>query len=152
MFHTQRLLATPDPDGLIEVMKTQHRLLEDMLFRSIELSALVEAGQHRFIGQALDDLEQAELQLGKAELVRAAITEAILGSAPGIEPSLSDVLSALDDEASTALAHTAERIRWTFEELEAVRSSAVSATAEKVALARRAMRAASSESGLYTRS
>jgi hypothetical protein len=151
VLHTQRLLSKPDPEGLTEVLKTQHRLLEHLLFRSIELSALVDAGQHRFIGRALDDLEQTELELGRAELVRAAMTEAILGTAPGSEPALTDLLSVVDDEVSGVLCHTAERIKSTFHEIEAVRSNAVSATEEKVALARRAMRAASSESGLYTR-
>ncbi len=151
VLHTQRLLASPDFEGLTEVLKTQHRLLEDLLFRSIELNALVEAGQHRFIGSALDDLERTELQLGRTEMVRAAITEAILGSSPGDEPSLTDVLSALDEDTSTTLAQTADRIRSTFREIEAVRSNAVSSTENKVALARRAIRAASSESGLYTR-
>lgn len=152
MIHTKRLMSEPNPDGLADLMRTQQRLVEEMLFRTIELSVLVESGQHRFIGRALDDLEGAERELGRTELVRAAMTEAILGSKPGAEPALADVLAVVDGEKSAVIARTGEEIRATLTEIDRVRRDAAHAVAERVTRARRAASAASSTTGLYSRS
>ena len=151
MKHLQTLMGEPSPDGLSDVLKTQHRLVEEMLFRTIELTALVDAGQHRFIGRALDDLERAERELGQTELVRAAITEAIVGAPPGTEPTLSELLSAVDGGNAAAIGETAARIRSGLERIEAVRHDAVSTATERVSRARRALTTATSDAGLYDR-
>ena len=144
-------MGQPSADGLSDIMRTQHRLVEEMLFRTIELTALVDAGQHRFIGRALDDLERAERELGQTELVRAAITEALVGSPPGAEPTLSQLLSSIDGDTATAIDETAARIRSGLERIEAVRHDAVSTATERVSRARRALNAATSDAGLYER-
>lgn len=149
--HTSRLLTNPDADALAEVLNTQRRLIEEVLFRTLELTALIEAGQHRFLGRALDDLERAEVALGEAEIARAAITEAMIESPPGYEPSLADVLESVDAERSETLGRTAERIRATLHELSQVRANGTSTANERVARTRRAMRTASSDTGLYER-
>ena len=144
-------MGHPSADGLSDVMRTQHRLVEEMLFRTIELTALVDAGQHRFIGRALDDLERAERELGQTELVRAAMTEAILGSPPGAEPTLSDLLSTMDSDTAAAIDATAAQIRSSLDRIDEVRHGAVSTATERVARARRALNAATSDPGLYGR-
>jgi len=149
--HLHMLMGQPSPAGLSDVMKTQHRLVEEMLFRTIELTALVDAGQHRFIGLALDDLERAERELGQTELVRAAMTEAILGSKDGAEPTLSELLSAVDDDTASTIDTTAAQIRSRLAQIEEVRRDAVSAATERAARATRALSAATSDSGLYGR-
>ncbi len=151
MKHLQTLMGQPSADGLSDLMRTQHRLAEEMLFRTIELTALVDAGQHRFIGRALDDLERAERELGQTELVRAAMTEAVLGTKGGAEPTLSELLAAVDDETAAALSTTAGQIRSTLERIEVVRRDAVSTATERASRARRAIGAATSEAGLYGR-
>lgn len=144
-------MAEPSAGGLSDVMRTQQRLVEEMLFRTIELTALVEAGQHRFIGRALDDLERAERELGHTEMVRAAMTEAILGANEGVEPTLSDLLSAVDDDSAATIGATAAQIRRGLVQIEEVRHEAGSTAAERTARARRAIGAATSEAGLYGR-
>ena len=151
MKHLQTLMGQPSPDGLSDVLKTQHRLVEEMLFRTIELTALVDSGQHRFIGRALDDLERAERELGQTELVRAAITEAIVGAPPGTEPTLSELLSTIDGDTAAAIDETATRIRSSLERIEAVRHDAVSTATQRVSRARRALTTATSDAGLYDR-
>ena len=149
--HLQTLMGQPSTDGLSDIMRTQHRVAEELLFRTIELTALVEAGQHRFIGRALDDLERAECRLGQTELVRSAMTEAILGSRKGVEPSLSEVLASVDDETATAISATATEIRAVLAKIAEVRQGAASAAAERATRAGRALSAATSEAGLYGR-
>ena len=149
--HLHQLMAQPSAGGLSDVMRTQQRLVDELLFRTIELTALVDAGQHRFIGRALDDLERAEHELGQTELVRSAMTEAILGSREGAEPSLSELLAAVDDDAATAISTTAAEIRSGLARIEAVRHDAVSTASERASRARRALRTATSETGTYGR-
>lgn len=144
-------MTEPSAAGLSDVMRTQRRLVEETLFRTIELTALVDTGQHRFIGRALDDLERAERQLSQTELVRSAMTEAILGTPPGEEPTLSDLISAVDEDTASILSATAEEIRAMLARIEAVRHEAVPSAHERVARAQRAMTAATSEAGLYGR-
>jgi hypothetical protein len=122
-----------------------------MLFRTIELTSLVDAGQHRFIGRALDDLDRAERELGQTELVRAAMTEAILGPQQGTEPTLSELLAVVDGDTATAISTTADQIRLGLAQIEAVRNNAASAAGERASRARRALNAATSEAGLYGR-
>ena len=148
--HLQMLMSQPSADGLSDIMRTQHRLVEEMLFRTIELTALVDTGQHRFIGRALDDLERAERELGQTELVRAAMTEAVLGTSGGAEPTLSELLAAVEDTAA-ALNATASQIRSNLDRIEAVRHDAVSTATERASRARRAIGAATSEAGMYGR-
>jgi hypothetical protein len=144
-------MAEPSPGGLSDVMKTQQRLVDEMLFRTIELTALVEAGQHRFIGRALDDLERAERELGQTEMVRAAMTEAILGSSEGAEPTLSDLLSKVDDDTAATIDATASQIRNGLAQIEEVRNGVASTATERAARARRALSTATSQAGLYGR-
>jgi hypothetical protein len=144
-------MAEPSAGGLSDLMKTQQRLVEEMLFRTIELTSLVEAGEHRFIGRALDDLERAERELGQAEMVRAAMTEAILGVSEGVEPTLSELLSAVDDDSAATMTTTATQIRRGLAQIEEVRHEAGTTATERVARARRALSAATSEAGLYGR-
>ena len=144
-------MAQPSPVGLSDVMKTQHKLVDEMLFRTIELTALVDAGQHRFLGRALDDLERVERQLGQAELVRSAMTEAILGSKRGAEPTLSELLSAVDDDTAAAISGTAADIRSGLARVEQIRSGAITTAAERVRRTRNALNAATSDTGLYGR-
>ncbi len=149
--HVHQLMAEPCPSGLSDLMRTQRRLVEEMLFRTIELTALVDAGQHRFIGRALDDLERAERELGQAELVRSAMTEAILGASPGEQPTLSDLVAVVDEDTASALSTTAEELRSMLTRIEEVRREAVSSANERVSRARRALTSATSEGGLYGR-
>lgn len=145
--HLHQLMARPSAGGLSDVMKTQHRLVEEMLFRTIELTSLVDAGQHRFIGRALDDLDRAERELGQTEVVRAAMTEAILGPRQGAEPTVSELLAAVDGDTATAISITAAQIRSGLAQIEVVRSGAASAAGERASRARRALSAATSEEG-----
>lgn len=151
MKHFQQLMAAPTGVGLSDLMRTQQRLVDEMLFRTIELTALVEAGQHRFIGRALDDLERAEQRLSQTEVIRAAMAESIVSSPPGMEPTLSDVLDALDDETSTAILETAAEIRAGLDRIARIKRDSRSTVADHVARSRSALTAATSPTGLYSR-
>lgn len=151
VLHTRRLLSTPDAIGLADLLKTEHRLLEEVLFRTIELAALVESGQHRFIGRALDDLERAKMELGEAEMVRAAMTEAILGRPPGEEPGLDALLETVDDDRSETLRIAGQRLSATLGELTSVSARATVTAAGRLGRVRRAIQTASSETAPHGR-
>ncbi len=79
------------------------------------------------------------------------MTEAILGSRPGTEPTLSELLSAVDGDTAATIGETAARIRSGLDRIQEVRHDAVSTATERMSRARRALNAATSDAGLYGR-
>jgi hypothetical protein len=57
-------LATPTHQDLIAIMSNQRRLLEQLLFRHAEISMLIAAGEHRFVGRAIDEALEVEPSWG----------------------------------------------------------------------------------------
>jgi hypothetical protein len=84
-------LATPSYQDLLAVMSNQRRLLEQLLFRHAEISMLIAAGEHRFVGRAIDEAFEVETDLGATELMRAMVAAA-LEPIQG-DPSLSELIA-----------------------------------------------------------
>lgn len=100
-------------EDFISTLRLLHRDLRQQLFRTLELALLVEHGEHHHIGKALDDIEAARRAVGRTEALRASLTEALVGSIPGEEPSVTDVLAVVDGA-------NADRIRGLVAEIEAL--------------------------------
>lgn len=70
-------LASPTHHDLIGLLANERRLLERLLFRHAEISMLVAAGEHRFVGKAIDEALEVETELANCDLVRAMMTAAL---------------------------------------------------------------------------
>lgn len=124
VIHLNRLMSDPGFEGLADVLRTQHRFLTDLLFRTLELSMLVEAGDHRFLGWAIDEVESAEIRVAELEMVRSAMVEAILESAPGVEPTLREVIAEATDPAANVLTQLGAALVVISEEVAAAKETA----------------------------
>ena len=89
MIDPAHVLAASSHETLISVLSYERRLLEQLLFRHAELSLLLGAGEHRFVGRALDEVHSVEGELGATEVIRAAVVEALVPEVS--EPSIDDV-------------------------------------------------------------
>lgn len=70
-------LASPTFHDLIALLANERRLLERLLFRHAEISMLVAAGEHRFVGKAIDEALEVETELANCDLVRAMMTSSL---------------------------------------------------------------------------
>ncbi len=91
MFDHVSALIAPDFSGLISILNYERRLLEQILYRQAQATLLIAAGEHRFVPNAVDEVESIVGELAAAEVVRAAVTEVLAGD-PGTEPTIEDLL------------------------------------------------------------
>jgi hypothetical protein len=75
---------SPNFHDLVGALTRERQVMERLLFRHAEISMLIAAGEHRFVGRALDEAMIAESELAETDLLRALLTVAI-------EPGLDDV-------------------------------------------------------------
>lgn len=113
-------LASPTHHDLVAVLSNQRRLLEQLLFRHAEISMLIAAGEHRFVGRAIDEALEVEAELGATELLRA-MTVAGLG---GEDPTLADLASGAPDDAAVQLTRLAADMSRLLDEVRRYRSQA----------------------------
>ncbi len=114
-------LADPTAEKLELLLKGQRKVLEQLLFRTTELELVITGGEHRFIGRAMDEIEEAETELALFELSRAIIAEALIP--PGREATASTLLEVCADRPTlvaligdlrrlvNAIEHSRERAR-----------------------------------------
>lgn len=84
-------------DDLTMVLRRQHDAASDLERRLRALELLVEAGEHRFLGMAVDDVDVASERLAALELTRALLLRAI--DAPD-ELSADEIADAVDGESA----------------------------------------------------
>ena len=94
-------LASPTYYDLIGLLANERRLLERLLFRHAEISMLVAAGEHRFVGKAIDEAIEVEAELANCDLMRAMVTSAL--NEDGQDVSMSELITASPDEFRPAL-------------------------------------------------
>lgn len=70
-------LASPTYHDLMGLLANERRLLERLLFRHAEISMLIAAGEHRFVGKAVDEALEVESELAACDLMRAMLTTAL---------------------------------------------------------------------------
>lgn len=95
-------LATPTYHDLMGLLANERRLLERLLFRHAEISMLIAAGEHRFVGKAVDEALEAESELAACDLMRAMLVTGL--SESGDDLSMSALITESPDEFKTPLA------------------------------------------------
>lgn len=120
---TSTVLAM-DHEALVAVLTHQRRLLEQLLFRHAELRLLIDAGEARFISNALGEIDETETELGTSEVLRAAIADE-LGSVHriGPDPSLGALIDVAPDRLVAPLRALASDLRRLLESIEEHRAA-----------------------------
>ncbi len=133
-------LATPSHQDLIAIMSNQRRLLEQLLFRHAEISMLIAAGEHRFVGRAIDEALEVEAELGAAELMRAMTTIGI-GTITGIdgEGTLSEIIADAPSEAAATLGRLADDMGRLLQEVARYRTQAATWAGDRAGVVARAV-------------
>ena len=109
MIDPAQVLASTSPDALLSVLSYERRLLEQLLFRTSELTMLIEAGEHRFVQRALEEVQEVEDELGAAEVLRAAVVETLVPGEP--DPTIDDVIDHAPESQRPALVGLARDLR-----------------------------------------
>lgn len=122
MIDPTQVLSTSSHEALVSVLSYERRILEQLLFRHIELSMLINAGEHRFVARALDEVNTVEGELGAAEILRAAVVEALV---PDVrDPGIDTVIDRSPAALTAALESLALDLRRLHEGIEAQRTAA----------------------------
>ncbi|MGF1666988.1 MAG: hypothetical protein ACFCVC_12040 [Acidimicrobiia bacterium] len=127
-------LATPTHQDLIAIMSNQRRLLEQLLFRHAEISMLIAAGEHRFVGRAIDEALEVEAELGAVELLRAMTTIGIDGDVP-----ISKIIAGAPTDAAAILRRLADDMGRLLEEVARYRTQAATWAGERAEMVARAV-------------
>lgn len=130
------ILSATSPDALLSVLSYERRLLEQLLFRTSELTMLIEAGEHRFVQRALEEAQEVEDELGAAEILRAAVLENLLPD--NTEPTIEDVITRSPDALQPALAGLAKDLRRLHAGIEEQRQAGHLAAGKRAEVAARA--------------
>jgi hypothetical protein len=117
-------LAAPTYDDLVAVLANQRRLLEHLLFKHAEIAMLIAAGEHRFVGRAIDEALEVEAELGATDMVRAMTAIALHPPTGGLEPSLGELLAGAPDNLATHLAKLGDDLGRLMVEIERYRTQA----------------------------
>ena len=102
-------LGSPTYHDLIGLLANERRLLEKLLFRHAEISMLVAAGEHRFVGKAIDEAIEVESELASCDLVRAMMTSALAKS--GEDLSMSELIAHAPDAIKPQLESAAKEMK-----------------------------------------
>jgi len=107
-----RTLFPLDTSSLIALLTHQRALLEQLLFRHTELRLLIEAGEARFLGRTIDEIDSIESELGTLEMLRAMTTEEIAhGHDLPSDPSLAELIRVVPEPAREGLTVLADDLR-----------------------------------------
>lgn len=138
-------LATPTHQDLIAIMSNQRRLLEQLLFRHAEISMLIAAGEHRFVGRAIDEALEVEAELGAAELLRAMTTIGFgggpgpAGGPGGGDVAISQIITDAPADAAATLGRLADDMGRLIQEVGRYRSQAAAWAGERAEMVSRAV-------------
>jgi hypothetical protein len=128
-------LASPTHHDLVAVMANQRRLLEQLLFRHAEISMLIAAGEHRFVGRAIDEALEVEAELGAVELLRA-MTSSALDSA---DATLSEIVEGAPQDVAPQLNKLAKDMTRLLTEVERYRRQASAWAGERAGMVSKAV-------------
>ena len=136
MIDPTQVLAATSPDALLSVLSYERRLLEQLLFRTTELTMLIEAGEHRFVQRALEEAQEVEDELGAAEVLRAAVVETLVPDQP--HPTIDDVIAHAPETQRPALNGLAQDLRRLERGIEEQRRAGQEAAGKRAEVASRA--------------
>ncbi|MDH4117537.1 MAG: hypothetical protein OEZ14_12870 [Acidimicrobiia bacterium] len=120
---------------LIAVLANERRTLEELLFRHAEISMLIAAGEHRFVGRAIDEALDVESRLAAGELMRAIAVAEVYGD----DATLAQVLAAAPADAAEHLARLADDMARLVSEVERYRREASAWAGERAGKLREAI-------------
>jgi hypothetical protein len=136
-------LATPTHQDLIAIMSNQRRLLEQLLFRHAEISMLIAAGEHRFVGRAVDEALEVETELGAVELLRAMTTIGFAagpaGGPAGGDVAISQIIAGAPADAAATLGRLADDMGRLIQEVGRYRAQAAAWAGERAEMVSRAV-------------
>jgi hypothetical protein len=122
-------LASPTYHDLIGLLANERRLLERLLFRHAEISMLVAAGEHRFVGKAIDEAIEVENELAGCDLMRAMVTSALADG--GQDLSISELIATAPDEIKPQLESTAKEMKRLMTQVDRYRAEAAAWAGER---------------------
>lgn len=105
---------------LIRILDREAVVADHVLFRLKGLELLLAAGEHRFLPDASEELDEAIDRMGALETMRALASDEV-GEALGLEPgtcTLSDVLRVADDRQRANLLRAQVRLRGLLAEMD----------------------------------
>ena len=117
-------MATPPQDSigdgydpfvaLTTVLHQEVAVLDDLIFRLVKAELLIEAREARFLGLAIDEIDDRAAELGEIELARAlAARDAAESVGLHADASLSELVSSKPPRATSRLSpSTASRRRY----------------------------------------
>lgn len=130
-------LASPTYHDLIGMLANERRLLERLLFRHAEISMLIAAGEHRFVGKAIDEAIEAETELASCDLVRAMMTSALVEA--GHDLSMSELIAQAPNELQPQLQASAREMKRLMAQVDRYRTEASHWAGERAAQLRGAI-------------
>jgi hypothetical protein len=124
-------LAAPTYDDLIAVLANQRRLLEHLLFKHAEIAMLIAAGEHRFVGRAIDEALEVEAELGATDMVRAMTAIALHPPTGGPEPSLTELIAEAPENGVAHLRRLGDELGRLMVEVDGYRKQAATWAGER---------------------
>ena len=122
-------MVSPPPDSpadgydpfvaLTTVLQQEVAILDDLIFRLVKAELLIEAREARFLGLAIDEIDDRAAELGEVELARAlAARDAATAVGLDADASLSDLVAHAEPAFRGVLGDLQSRLRVLSEEVE----------------------------------
>lgn len=107
--------------ALTTVLHQEAAILDDLIFRLVKMELLIEAREARFLGLAIDEIDDRAAELGEVELARAlAATDAADAVGLGDDASLSDLVAHAEPALRGVLGDLQNRLRALSDEVEQI--------------------------------
>ncbi len=130
-------LASPTYYDLIGLLANERRLLERLLFRHAEISMLIAAGEHRFVGRAVDEALEVEAELAACDLTRAMM---LVGLTPrGDDMSMAELISEAPAEFQAPLGDLTRDMKRIMAQVDKYRREAAAWAGERAEQVRQAI-------------
>lgn len=130
-------LASPTYYDLIGLLANERRLLERLLFRHAEISMLIAAGEHRFVGRAVDEALEVEAELASCDLTRAMM---LVGLTPqGDDMSMTELIDQAPAEFQAPLGDLTRDMKRIMTQVDRYRREAAAWAGERAEQVRQAI-------------
>jgi len=139
-------LASPTYHDLIGLLANERRLLERLLFRHAEISMLIAAGEHRFVGKAVDEALEVEAELAACDLMRAMLITGL--SMDGDDRTMTALITEAPDEFKQPLTDITVEMRRVMTQVDRYRHEAAAWAGDRAEQVRQAIERFGSDSYL----
>ena len=98
--------------AVVATLAHSQRVLHRLLYAHIQLRLLLEVGEGRFLGRALDELADAEDEMKQAEAMTThAAAEAAMAAGLPSDSEILELIEAVPDDVGHALVHLRQTIQ-----------------------------------------